>query len=81
MSSDRLPPAAPRNRLLALLPEDDYRRLLPLLKPVTLALVRVSRIWRRTASGPGGEFPPGEAHGIRSGTPGFPAQARLSPPG
>src|SRR5690349_13092212 len=36
--SKRIPPAAaPRNRLLARLPEAGYRRLLPLLEPVTLA--------------------------------------------
>ena len=35
------PPAAPGNRLLARLPEADYLRLLPLLKPVKLALNQV----------------------------------------
>ena len=44
-------------------------------------LVQVSQVLRRIASGPGGEFSPGEALVIRSGTPGFPAQVRLNPPG
>src|SRR3954466_15042028 len=35
------PAAAPRNRLLARLPEAEYRRLLPLLEPVTLEVDRV----------------------------------------
>ena len=35
------PAAAPRNRLLARLPEAEYRRLLPLLEPVELELEQV----------------------------------------
>ena len=35
------PAAAPRNRLLARLPEAEYRRLLPLLEPVELELDQV----------------------------------------
>jgi hypothetical protein len=41
MPNQRPPPAAPANRLLARLPEADYRRLLPLLQPVTLAFEQV----------------------------------------
>jgi CRP-like cAMP-binding protein len=35
------PAAAPRNRFLARLPEVEYRRLLPLLQPVTLAAEQI----------------------------------------
>src|SRR3954468_2712734 len=41
MSNERPPPAARGNRLLARLPEAEYRRLFPLLKPVQLAFKQV----------------------------------------
>ena len=38
MAKTRRPPAGPRNRLLARLPEATYRRLVPLLEPVSLTI-------------------------------------------
>ncbi|QDV35036.1 Crp/Fnr family transcriptional regulator [Tautonia plasticadhaerens] len=41
MSKPPTPADGPRNRLLARLPRDEYRRLLPLLQPVTLKVDQV----------------------------------------